>query len=157
MPNILAGYQIHFTTWENDGDARRTTIWSGIQNSDDVKFLLALAGAFVSKNSGKQGLGNGETDAGQLTNLINGLLTKHHVSWDLSQLFEQEKEDLDLDDEGDVDVLADRWYNLLCDRILGQPVEEMYHYDYVRFCRVFDGAEVYYFPDNVHNVTNQFE
>jgi hypothetical protein len=156
MTDILAGYQIHFNTWENDADARLTTIWSGIQNSDDVKFLLALAGAFVSKNSEVQGLGNGGTTPDQLIDLIENLIEKYHPSWDLTQLFMQEREEVDDDDDLDGELLADRWYDLLCGRILGQPVEEMYRYEYTRFCRVFDDAEVFYFPDNVENVTNQF-
>jgi hypothetical protein len=147
---IPAGYQIHFTTWENDGDAYKTQIWSGIEQREDVVFLLALARLFKSQNDRNAGMGNGSVAAEVLVSAIDNLMLLHpDISRDMRQLFNDERED-------DEDILADRWYDLICDRILSTPEEECY-YSEPLFCRVFSSVNVYYFPQPVEEVTDQFQ
>jgi hypothetical protein len=158
MTDIPAGYQIHFITWENDADAYCTEIWSGIQNEQDVLFLLHLAEQFRSVNNSQNGLGNGGVDAETLVNRIEKTLEKFPaISDDMRMLFEQERSEAsDGDDEdSEGNLLADRWYDLLTDRMLSTPVEQ-YCQDETRFCRVFDKAKVYYYAQPVQDVSVRF-
>jgi hypothetical protein len=147
---IPAGYQIHFNSWENDADARGTKIWSGIESPEDVKFLLILAYKFSSRNAVVSGIGNdGVTVDTMIDTVENALASVPGISFDMRALFDAEREDADDED------LADRWYDLIAERILGYPVEEYYR-DETRFCRVFESAQIYYFPQPVEEVTGQF-
>lgn len=149
---IPAGYQIYFNTWENDADARGTKIWSGIEEREDVRFLLALACKFASRNAVEAGIGNDGISTDELIKTVESTLASFPgISFDMRALFENEREGDD-DDE-----LADRWYDLICDRILGSPVDEFYSAEYTRFCRVFDDAQVFYFEQPVKEVTSEFE
>jgi hypothetical protein len=149
---IPAGYQIHFTTWENDGDAYKTKLWSGIESAEDVTFLLLLANKFKSQNSQERGLGNGGVMTDDLIEAVESAMAQvPGISRDMRALFEDEREE-----DEDEDTLADRWYDLIADRILSYPVEESYRYDETRFCRVLSKVQVYYFPQPVEEVTSQF-
>lgn len=149
---IAAGYQIHFTTWENDADAYKTTVWSGIESTEDVRFLLLLANKFKSQNSREQGLGNGGVMVDDMIEAVESAIEQvPGISDDMRSLFDAEREDGGDDEE----TLADRWYDLIADRILSYPVEESYR-DEPRFCRVLSKVQVYYFPQPVEEVTSQF-
>lgn len=145
--NIPAGYQLHITSWENDGDDYKTTILSGL-SEPDARFYVDLATRFSSVNNWKTpGLGNEEIDAEGLTELMIEVL---HVHPDIS------------------DTLRDAWlpatrfssvepydfpkmYRQLCKNVLSNPVQyEGY------FCRVVETIEVYYYETPVVNVTIPF-
>lgn len=147
------GYQLHVTTWENDGDFYQTEILSGLTEAD-VRFYLDLANRFKSRNqSGKSGMGNGEVTAKQLLELAQDLITKHpgisrsiKLDWiDAIDKVENHDEELDLD-------CAEMIYTLVTN-IIGYPAESI---DVMNFCRVFDSFEVYYFPEDVMSVTEKF-
>lgn len=148
IPN---GYQLHVTSWENDGDFYETTIRSGIKSEEDVRFLLALVQAFTSVNERTPGLGNEYIDDDSLINLITSLLQEHPgITASLRSSFTAWQEGSPLLD-GEI---ADRYYEIVCG-LLGEPKEADYC-DEGRFCRVFDSSEVYYLPDDIEDVTNQF-
>jgi len=156
---IPAGYQLHIDTWENDADARVTKIWSGL-SKEDCAFLIALCERFRSRNAhdhtkrnGFKGLGNGSTTAEDLLGAFFSTLNEHqHISRDMRQLFE----DVIPAEEDDNDA-AEILYDILCDQVLGYPVNETYSYDYENFCRVFDDYKVYYFEQPVNDVTHEFQ
>ncbi len=149
--DIQPGYQIHFTSWENDADSYKTLIWSGIKSAEDVKFLLALAKKFTSKNGFERGLGNGSVPADRLIAAVESAMAQvPGISDDMRAMFDGEREE-DQDDED----LADRWYDLIAEQILGYPVEQIY-LDEAWFCRVFSYAQVYYFDRQVPDISSQF-
>lgn len=160
MTDILPGYQVHFTTWENDGDAYRTTIWSGIESVEDVKFLVDLAQKFTSKNGSPKGLGNSGVAADVLIDAVRTSLLKFDgISTDMRMLFDGpvgNSDDLDGFDEDELEELANNWHEILCDKMLSDPVEELYRFDFERFCRVIDEIEVYHAPTKAENVTSKF-
>lgn len=152
MTAIPAGFQLHVNTWENDGDAAQTQIWSGIKIKEDVKFLVALVKKFTS-NGRDKGLGNSGVPADVLINTIEKLLAKHtDISTELRGFFEQEREDLSSPSD-----LVERWHDLICNRLLGYPVDEFYNTNYERFCRVYSSHRVFYFEQPAVDVTNQFK
>lgn len=145
--NIPAGYQIHFITWENDGDAYATKILSGL-NEADAKFFYDLASNFKSRNSDIKGYGNGEVDDNVLKDIFKNTLEKHPL---LSTGFKDEINEC-IDDE------ENGWlYLFLCDNILDQPHEEIYWTDYNNFCRVVERIQVYYLKEPAVDMTEQFK
>lgn len=154
MNNIPAGYQLHITTWENDGDAYNTKIVSGL-GLDDVTFLVALAKKFKScHNHIESGLGNGGTTRNQLVNAIESAMSEHMPN---KKLQDEINGFITIQDENDEDDNNGYYiYEWLVETILGYPVEELYRYDYERFCRVFDSFNVFYYQTEVKNVTENF-
>lgn len=144
LGNIPVGFQLHVTTWENDADHYRTEIISGL-SEDDVRFLVSIAQEFKSRNGSPKGLGNGSVDGEQLRELIREKLFDHpNISEDVRTTWQE-----GADDEGAA-------YSLISDMLLGTPQEEGY-WDEGNFCRVFDGFQVFYFPEAVRDVTANFE
>lgn len=140
--DIPAGYQLHVTTWENDGDHYNTEIISGLTEAD-VRFLLDVAKQFGSRNSTTPGLGNGSVKGEQLVALLREKLADHpEISDDIKQVWS----------EGSDEDIA---YDILTDLLLGTPQEEGY-FDELYFCRVFDDFKVYYFPETIKDVTQSF-
>ena len=148
---IPKGYQLHITSWENDGDFEETTIQSGIKSEEDVRFLLALVQAFTSVNGLKPGLGNECIEDDFLINLVESVLQEHPgITASLRASFAAWQEGPTLLD-GEI---ADRYYEILCG-LLGEPVEANY-WDGGRFCRVFDSFVVYFLPEDIEDVTLRF-
>src|SRR3974390_400726 len=69
--NIPAGYQIHFRTWENDGDNYKTQIISGL-TVEDAHFYVSLA-----KNFERNSHGNELVPTKDLVAMINTAFEKH--------------------------------------------------------------------------------
>lgn len=146
MTDILAGYQLHITTWENDGDSYKTKILSGLTEAD-VKFYIDIASRFKSDgmrtNRGLYFLGNQYVPTEKLADLIEECLNIHpDITAEIRTHWEE--------------FLADptdpmEWFN----NILGSPDDE-YYYDYKNFCRVFEEFEVFYYPQSVANATALF-
>ena len=148
--NIPAGYQIHIKTWENDGDAYKTQIVSGLTDVD-VYFYIAIAEMFQSKNSHKiRGLGNGAVKPATLREMVSEVLK---TTTGLSKEIRQKWEDALAED--DEDQYCCITWELLCEEILGFPVSE-YYSEQSNFCRAYDSVKVYYYPEEVSNVTDRF-
>ena len=151
MTNIPAGYQVHITTWENDGDCYATKIISGL-TEDDVRFYIELSNKFVSRNGwGEKGLGNGGVESSVLIETISNVLKKHpnvseetKLNWNFSKIEDPES---DVDDESP--------YETLTELILGWPADE-YYWSIDNFCRVVDCVKVYHVPQEVVDVTGKF-
>lgn len=153
--DIPAGYQIIFSTWENDGNAAKTKVRSGIQSAEDVRFLLALASRFASRNSDRPGLGGEYPTVDQLIEVVDSTLARFpDISSNLRAMFEDER-DICLKEGEDDEDLADRWYDLICDIILDYPEDEHYC-DEPRFCRVFEEATIYYFEQPIADISADF-
>jgi len=150
---IPAGYQIIFCTWENDLNARATETWSGIQEPEDVRFLLAIAAHFTSQHHPRPGRGNEYLTADEMIEVVESTMARFPgISDDMRMLFDAERDECDGDDE----TLGERWYDLIADRILGYPEDQSYC-DAPMFCRVFERASVYYFAQPVEDITEQFQ
>jgi hypothetical protein len=151
MTNIPPGYQLHVSTWENDGDSHATQIWSGL-TQEDCAFLIELSKKFESSSLHRGGLGNDGTTTTQLLGAFFDVFNRHHhVSSDMRELFS----DVIIAEEDDEEA-AEILYTILCERLLGYPSDEFYSTNYDNFCRVVDGFEVFYFPEEVKNVTHLF-
>lgn len=149
--NIPSGYQLHVTTWENDGDGSATKIWSGLTR-EDCEFLVTLVKKFESSSLHRGGLGNDGTTTEQLLGAFFDALNQHQgISDDMKQLFDEV-----ITAQEDDDVAAEILHDILCDRLLGYPMDEFYATNYTNFCRVFDDFEVFYFPEEVKTVTHLF-
>lgn len=140
--NIPKGYQLHVTTWENDADHYKTQVLSGL-TKEDVHFYVNLAKRFKSKYSGDSGpcLGNsGNTDEDLEQAIKNSLLEAPPSD----EVREHVKKVLEGEDYAD----------FLADKILGYT--DGYD-DEHNFCRVFESFKVYYFPEDVLEVTEEFK
>jgi hypothetical protein len=149
--DIPVGYQLHIHSWENDADAYGLEVLSGL-SKDDVKFYLELLEHFRSRSRGKGGFGNtiNEVDYQKVAKTIQNTLEANpgvskdiKETFDLSDVFEEEH-----DSEDDLnDALSDA-----CQEVMGDLIGGSETYDF----RVFDRAEVYYYPAPVKNVTREF-
>lgn len=141
--DIPVGYQLHITTWENDLDLRATKIISGL-TEENVRFYLEIAQSFRSRNASPNGLGNGSVSSNRLILLIETALDNHPNITPLCR-------------EKWVEVLdqPDWLYEQLTEEILGTPCD-FYSENYENFCRVFEKAEVFYYPADVVDVTQKF-
>lgn len=146
---IPAGYQLHIKTWENDGDARKTKVISGLEK-EEVEFFIEIAKRFASRNSPEKGIGNGSATGDQLKEIVKTALDNHpHISDELRNDVESCFDDEDLWDA--------HLYEYITDRILGFPENEIYRSDFENFCRVYDSHKVYYYPQAVEEVTEKFK
>lgn len=149
--SIKKGYQLHITTWENDGDNYKTKVIDGL-NKEDTQFYVELASLFTSRNNrANKGFGNGGiTECGDeyhnpcMENVVQAIskvvadnpnaskeITDHYISEDFDEVYECLVEDL-----------------------LGYTEQ---YYDEEYFCRVFESFKAYYFPQDVNEVTEEFK
>jgi hypothetical protein len=143
MPDIPAGYQLHVTTWENDGDYYKTTVLSGL-TKEDTNFLVSIAKQFSRK--GKYG-----NDFIKDTDLIEVISNALESSSGITLLMRADWQEAlqNSIDEGDG---AYPLHELLSDSLLGNPEE-----DYSPgFCRVVETIEVYFIPKAVSDITKEF-
>mgnify|MGYP003452332281 CR=1 FL=1 len=140
--NVPAGYQLTFTSWENDGDHYKTTVIQGL-SKPDAEFYIELAKMFSSVNDLQdQGMGNNTNSDLDLRDAINELLERHpNISDDEREFWSEESEE----------QYNDLWYQL-CDTILGRPVD----YDDHGFCRVVESIQVHLISEPIVDVTDQF-
>jgi hypothetical protein len=145
---IKAGYQLHVTTWENDADAYVTKIISGL-TEEDTRFYIAWAQQFVSRHGWKlKGLGNGANTAEEILQSLQNALD---ICWPTNlALVETIQELLESEYSGD-------WaHELLCEDLLGYPVQECYM-SKSHFTRVFESFKVFYIPVDIEQVTSKFK
>lgn len=144
--DIPQGYQMTFTTWENDADYYAEKTISGL-TEEDVFFYKDLASYFSSVNNGdNEGLGNEEHTEEELIFLMNELLDRHPQLSESERLYWEKS------------IQSEEVYSDLCDKILSHPVE----YDYM-FCRVMDNVKIFYvekpifIQEKIENVTDKFD
>jgi hypothetical protein len=151
---IPAGYQLHVTTWENDGDHYETTVTSGL-SKEDAEFYLHILRQFGSKH-GENGLGNGEIDSEHLLTIVKEALDLHPgLSADIRAKFEHP---FDFDSEADysdddVDNKASDIYFELQDQF-GTTID---YEDWDKFMRVVEKTEVFFIEQRVKNVSTLFK
>jgi hypothetical protein len=149
--NIKKGYQLHITTWENDGDVYKTKVIDGLDKAD-VKFYIELASLFTSKNNrSSKGFGNGGiTEYGD----------KYHNSC-MEDVVEAISKAVSNNPNAKQEITSpylsqdfDEVYEHLLEEVLDYT--EQYE-DVNYFCRVFSNFNVYYFPEEVKEVTEEFK
>lgn len=136
------GFQLHLTTWENDGDFYSDQVISGLTEAD-VSFYVDVAMLFTSKNNRKNGdgMGNTENDPSYLLEVIQEKLEKH------PNISEKTKKIWSTADEETI-------HELLVEHILGETTD---YEDYDNFCRVFESFKVLEIREPVIDVTKQFK
>lgn len=136
------GFQLHVTSWENDGDNYKTQIISGL-NEIDTQFLIFMAkpfGRFHDRSKNPYGLtGNAENDIELIKALYIDAL--NHFP-DVSDKYK-----FDIDDEDIEEILRD-----LLETLLSSAGE---YYDY-EFSRVCERIKVYFVPGEIEDVTEKF-
>ena len=96
-----------------------------------------------------EGLGNEHHKASKLIRMVLALLEKHpNVSATTKELWDLSPEYNDEDDDGYIS-------ELLNDHILSQP-GDCYWETGKHFCRVVESVEVYFYPEEVKCVTDEF-
>lgn len=132
--NIPTGYQVRISTWENDGDYRKTQVINGL-SKEDVYFYQDLTKLFYSRHrSEMKGFGNGSVDAEELIQRVTEILGAHP---NISRATHDLWNDPEFPDS--IDII----YDTLCECVLGYPEE----YDKPYFCRVFEKFEVLFFKE----------
>lgn len=130
---IPAGYQLHTLSWENDGDNYKTTILSGLTKAE-VRFYIDLGEIFKK-------YGNDFIKIEILKPYVKAVIDKHSngISDDLKFLFEKALDSIDI-------------YNILNSKILENP-DEGYGID---FCRAVESVKVFFIPNEIQEVTEEF-
>jgi hypothetical protein len=163
--NIPAGFQIQFSSWENDGDNYKTQIVNGL-GEEDVKFYLTIANRFTSRNDWHQkGFGNDGISYQDAVNVVKEALEKHpNISqnirdkwWENDEVLVKEY-DVDLSNEEEVVDLRGGWIlDMITDEILGSPSESYWDWHNGHFMRVYDGCKIFYFSQDVKDETDRFK
>lgn len=135
--DIKAGFQLHITSYTNDGDDYNTTIHNGL-SEDDVRFLLALVEPFKSRHCGGK-WGN--------ENVKNHIVDDHvrecfeaHPNQKHSAYIDWLDEDESMGNDG-----------------LSDLVTELVGHDEYCGWRVFVNFEVYFIPDVIKDVSGDFK
>jgi len=134
--DIPAGYQIHITSWENDGDHYATQILSGL-SEEDVCFYAELLPLFVSQSRG--GFSNRDNVLMEsVIEAIEKVLANHpKISNKLRKQFIDSSPT-----EHDVIV---------------ETMRELLGYSEYYTFRVFSDMKVFYYQTPVKEVTAQFK
>lgn len=134
--NIEAGYQLHITSWTNDGDSYNTTIHSGLIK-EDVQFLLEVVRPFKSCHRGGS-FGNNDSCTEAIDDHILECF-RNHKNLSSSKYAEWTEEGLE--ESGGLSDLA---YDLV-----GRD----------EYCgwRVFESFKVFYFPNDLMEVSKEFK
>lgn len=135
MIGIPKGYQLQVVSWENDGDNYQTRTVSGL-TKEEVEFLIVFLNAIT--NSGYENeyheydksFRDGMADAEE--KIFDDIL-EHYENKEIPEKFKQMVEDKDAD------------YSAY---LTGNS--ECY------FFRVYESHKVFYFPDDIEDVTEQF-
>ena len=136
MASIPAGYQLHITSWENDGDNYNTILVNGL-TKEDVACYLEILSLFKSKSQG--GFANTDrTDRDAVAEAVMAAVENHP---DISKAT---KKEFTFDDPF---YWSDHVHETMSD-LLGQSE----HCDF----RVFDSFTVYYYETPVKDVTSKF-
>lgn len=141
--NIEKGYQLHVKTWENDSDHHKTHIINGL-TKEDVSFLITLFSHFKIDN-----LGNEHTAKGDILTAFLDAKAKHPK---VSEHFKQSWHLYD-DEIQNYDIYVTHKEDFIAHMLSTNGIERVYESGY---WRVFDGYEVFFIPEEIHNVTSKF-
>lgn len=148
---IPKGLQIHITTYENDGDAKRTKIKSGLTEAD-ILYLIELSDFFTSDRDHENLSSEGIKDI-NLYKILKEVGDKHpNVSENIKkELFIKEDFHKNLGKDNFYELMHDYYYYNLCDWVLSNPVDECYHMDemFDMYCRSVDDIEVFNIPEDI--------
>jgi len=136
---IPAGYQLRVQSWENDGDHYHIKTLSGLTR-EDIAFYVELACLFGT-NYDKQyaGFGNQSVSVEKLAVAVREVASRHpNVSEHYKQWLTRDPRCLHRD---------------LRATILGETHD---YYDDEEFCRAVDDIRVFFFPEDIQEVTEQF-
>jgi len=150
--NISAGFQLVVDSWENDGDSPKTITLYGLSKEKVLFFLDFLKGF----DSDDERFCNQGVEDELLIEYVDKVLLRHPlVAREIVKEYGLGYTVEDIPDEQDFsDYVSDSYYRIVVD-LLGSP--ENYHYQGEHnFCRVFEGAEVYFVPNEIANVTKDF-
>ena len=157
MTAIPPGYQLHTTTWENDGDNYQTKILSGL-SKEDVEFYISILEQCGSKyNSRKfaKGFGNDEISAEELLSIVKQAVDEHPgISAEVKKKYEH---NINVDsDDYDEDVAADAAaviHDELCADALGATID---YEDYTNFIRVVEDIKVFFIEQTQRDLSDKF-
>lgn len=139
---IPKGYEIHISSWENDGDDYSTQVISGL-SKEDVKFYIEtikLFSAYIGNIYNT--LSNSEYGWNQKNSILD-VFDKHPKS---KAAMQWKSKFYGSEEEG---ASSDESYHFIT-HILGRPVQ--YNYG---FCRVYESHKVYYLKDDVSYVYDE--
>jgi hypothetical protein len=141
MDKIPAGFQIHVTSWENDGDNYKTVVTSGL-SKEEVCFYMCILKNFTNTVN----YGNDYVERSIINNIIlraiestPSLDSKTVEEW-TNAVNDKKEYSYDLE-------------NLIRKRLLSSPYEG-YGRD---FYRAVDNIRVYYVPNDIVEVTKDFK
>ena len=145
---IPSGFQLHITSWENDADNYKTEVISGLTR-EDVKFYLHFLGHFYSQyTNSKNKIGKGFGNMEEFESGVNQERVAIESAWEncppsSPDLIEQVKDSIDGWKENPNEI-----YDWVYDTI-GYWFEGQYY-------RVFESFKIYYIPEEINCVTNEF-
>jgi len=142
--NIKAGYQLHIKTYEGDGDFYKTEVLSGIDLFNEVKLYIEILEQFKPKwMNGKYG--NENANIIEILSFIEDIHKKYPDVKD--SIFNDATED-------------STNYNIedKCQIIKDILVENFVDYNYNAECyNAVDSYKVYYIPEEIKDVTDDFK
>lgn len=149
---IPKGYQVHITTWENDGDNYSTQILSGL-TAGDVTFYIAIASKF--KMYREPEIGNSYVPAEKLAEIISDILKQSRPTLrpEVVQPWVEALEKFTADEKDEEEWAADFIYENLLE-LLGSPSE--FYCDEPNFCRMVESIKVFYIPEDCEDITDEF-
>jgi len=151
--HIPPGYMITVTTWENDADNYKTEAMSGIKTKEDVAFFIDFLDRFkMAKPEHAEDqyyeLGNDWLKEDVIYGLLETLAHRHpNVSDDVRQ------EWLEYYDPQYIEVASTEQFP----QLLSFPVEETYRYDQPHFCRLVEAVQVYFIPEKINDLSDEFK
>lgn len=141
MNTIPKGYQLHVTSWENDGDNYKTEVLSGIQDLNDVKFLVQVAQDLASRPYGNSYVPDEKIDF-----IIRNNMELHSISDGM-------RKKLSFGEDYTFEDRVDMYYEGIIVDLLGYPVDydsmESGGSDIARFCRMYESHKLYYIPEDI--------
>lgn len=140
MSTIPKGYQLHVTSWENDGDNYKTEVLSGIQDLNDVKFLVSVA-----KDLGGGLLGNTEVPDETIDFVVRNNMCLHSIS-------DEMRGRLTVGEDYTLEERVDIYYDSLITDLLGWPCEYESMVGDCRFCRMYESHKIYFIPEDITEI-----
>lgn len=135
MANIKQGHQLHITSWENDGDNYKTKTVDGL-TKDEVKYLISIAKLFYPEN-GRNSNGFGNSDISDKT---------YEKIWESYKRIPVPE---DVSDDWKFNNI-DEMMEVFADELIGIWNEGSVF-------RVYDSFKVYYIPNEITDVTQEFK
>jgi len=158
---IKKGYQLTITSWENDGDAYKTQIISGL-SQEKLKFFIDVMSNFFWNHRFAETLvkgkyyhgGNKNISDEKVVEIINDTLSRYpDVKEEIMTEYDLGHENDEFEEEWDREEYISVSYRKIITDLLGHPVSEYYDKDFVRVACEY---QVHYIPLDVEDVTQLF-